>query len=82
MGFDWPNSKAYRVLTARGVIEISRHVAFDESAPPACDSRADFSPFLQTEVSVPTPAPVTPEAPASSAKAPSEVPTTQPSIFL
>jgi transposase InsO family protein len=53
VGIAWPNVKAYRVLTARGRIETSRHVVFDESAPPACDTRADFSSHIQTEVSVP-----------------------------
>jgi hypothetical protein len=34
---------------------VSRHVEFDESAPPACDSRADFTPFMSTQPEVPPP---------------------------
>jgi hypothetical protein len=55
VGFDWPSRKAYRVLTRRVAIDTARHLAFDETAPPACDSRADFAPHLQTEIYLPQP---------------------------
>ena len=50
LGFDWPIRKAYRVLTSRGTVETTRHLAFDESAPSACEKRADFSPFIETTI--------------------------------
>jgi hypothetical protein len=50
-------AKAHRVLTQRGVIEATRPLGFDKSSPPACNSRADFTPFLEREVSVPAPPP-------------------------
>jgi transposase InsO family protein len=50
LGFAWPNPKSYRVLTSKGKVEISRHVEFDESSPPACERRADFSPFMEKEI--------------------------------
>jgi GAG-pre-integrase domain len=56
LGVAWPNFKASRVLTGRGVVEQTRHLAFDESSPPACDSRTDFSSFLNDDVQ-PTVAP-------------------------
>jgi hypothetical protein len=52
VGIAWPNPKAHRVLTSRGKIDTTRHLEFDESAPPACDARADFSPFLQPDVTI------------------------------
>ena len=62
LGIAWPNPKAFRVLTSTGKVELSRHVEFDESAPPACAARADFSPFMETVVeTVPTaPQPTSP----------------------
>jgi hypothetical protein len=53
VGFAWPNPKAYRVLTAKGTIDVSRPLAFDESAPPACDRSSGFSPHIETEVPAP-----------------------------
>jgi hypothetical protein len=50
LGIAWPNPKAFRVLTSKGKVDVSRHVEFDESAPPACESRADFSLFMETEI--------------------------------
>jgi hypothetical protein len=56
LGITWPNPKALRVLTSKGKVDVSRHVEFEESAPPACESRADFSPFMETEIAtVPEP---------------------------
>jgi hypothetical protein len=46
MGFDHPNMKAYMLLQQNGRFTTSRHVLFDESAPPAADVRADFSRHL------------------------------------
>jgi hypothetical protein len=43
MGFDYPNMKAHVLLQQNGRFTTSRHVLFDESAPPAADVRADFS---------------------------------------
>jgi hypothetical protein len=57
VGIAWPNPKAHRVLSQRGIIYTTRHLALDESARPACDSRADFTPILELEVSVPAPPP-------------------------
>jgi hypothetical protein len=45
MGIAWPNPKAIKILLPNGSIQQSRHVDFDELAPPVCNSRADFSPF-------------------------------------
>ena len=71
LGFDWPNHKAYRVLTSRGTVETPRHLAFDESAPPACETRDDFSPCIETTVGT--------NEPSSSAESPVESPQAVPS---
>jgi hypothetical protein len=47
MGFDFPNMKSFVLLKENGKFATSRHVVFDESAPPASDSRADFSHHLK-----------------------------------
>jgi hypothetical protein len=80
LGLAWPDPKAYRVLTSKGNVETSRHVQFDESAPPVCYSRADFSPFMVTEIArippsavqpiQPQPAPSAPVPPAATQEAP------------
>ena len=57
VSFAWIKSTSYRVITSRGVIDVSRDVKLDESDPPTCDSRADSSPHVQPDVSVPTSAP-------------------------
>lgn len=68
VGIAWPNPRAYRVLTQRGRIEQTRHLKFDESPPPACDSRADFSSLLIEET--PTATTQVPTVPASTASIP------------
>jgi hypothetical protein len=40
------------VLTPKGTIETTRNLAFDESAPVACNQRADFSHFQDIDLSV------------------------------
>jgi hypothetical protein len=65
VGIAWPNQKAYRVLTSKGHIETTRQLAFDESAPPACNTRADFTPFEDIEITVETGAEEQSAAPAS-----------------
>jgi hypothetical protein len=77
VGIAWPNPKVHRVLTQRGVIEVSRHLAFDESAPSACDSRADFTPFLEREVSVPAPPPAPVIQPPAATTSPAPTSTQQ-----
>jgi transposase InsO family protein len=47
LGIAWPNPKAYKLLQSNGKLTQSRHVEFDESAPPFCDSRVDFDRFMQ-----------------------------------
>jgi hypothetical protein len=77
VGIAWPNQKAYRVLTSKGHIDTTRHLAFDESAPPACNTRADFSPFENIEMTVETGAEQQPAStPAPSAR-PQETSDTQ-----
>jgi hypothetical protein len=45
----------FAILTSSGKVKSSRHVEFDESAPPACDTRTDFAPFMSTQPEVPHP---------------------------
>jgi transposase InsO family protein len=79
VGFAWPNSKAFRVLTTRNTIEITRHLAFDEAAPPACNYRADFSPHVDVEVPASQSLPV--QQPGSSqSSASATTPATPPSV--
>jgi transposase InsO family protein len=70
LGIAWPNPKAFRVLSSKGKIDVSRHVEFDESELPACERRADFSPFMETEITT-SPQPVQSQtAPPSSSTVP------------
>jgi hypothetical protein len=41
------------IACSQRVVALRSPDMSDESAPPACDTRADFSPHIQTEVSVP-----------------------------
>jgi hypothetical protein len=48
LGIARPNSKAHKILLPNGSMQQSRHVDFDESSTPVCDSRADFTPFYRS----------------------------------
>jgi hypothetical protein len=48
LGIAWPNFKAHKILLPNGTMQQSRHVEFDESSPPVCVSRADFTPFYRS----------------------------------
>lgn len=50
VGYAQPNFKSYRVLLPSGSIIISRDVKFDESAPPASNSRIDMCSDLMEAV--------------------------------
>jgi hypothetical protein len=43
LGFDHPYLKGFRLLQQNGRVDTSRTFFLDESAPPAANSRADFS---------------------------------------
>jgi hypothetical protein len=50
VGIAWPNPEAHKVLTSQRKNDVKRPLEIDETASPACDARADFSPFLQPDV--------------------------------
>lgn len=47
LGIAWPNIKSYKLLTATGVIKLSRHVQFDESARPFCELTHSFHDHME-----------------------------------
>lgn len=64
MGVAWPNSKSFKLMRANGTVHISRHVLFDESAPPACAKKHVFDEHMEL---APLPPPSTaPHQPSTS----------------